>query len=287
MTKNNESGTDLEFICSLLLNGEVDNSAIVLTLGEFEQLYKLLVENLENRIPKTSIINLGNELFIQFSNISPQHFLIIGKNSFVSNDFRFLLSKNWFGINKKQKTFCGFIINEFKLNSIPLLLTITFSFIALVISNNYDIIATTSNLVMQGATIFLSIFLIFTITQNQILYKDIKLFQAGILQNFYQDDRHLATLSIFTIIATILNTLLADIFKNNCINIQIKNVEINPQWILAFTTSILIASLLNSFLAVKNYYLFRTKDVIERDLVSEIFHNEFKSNYKSDDNLAN
>jgi hypothetical protein len=137
----------------------------------------------------------------------------------------------------------------------------------------YDLMA---ELIVSSATVFLSIFLIFTVTQNQVLHSDRKMFESGILQRYYADDRHLAIMAVLTIFFAIASAMMAKISQQPPIkNWSIQQVVLlDRHVVLGFVYGVSLVFLFDTFLSIVNYYLGRTRDLVERDIVGYILHED-------------
>jgi hypothetical protein len=266
---------EINDICVKLLNNEIGVRALDVSLEEFQNIYSTFV-NLTKTIPTVTLVNANDVIVAQFSTISPQHFDIICKYTLFEKEFEFIQKKNWFGPKIPPENFGTFIGKEIKLNGIKLLFVaiLGFSLLYWVDNNNlYELLVT---LLIQSSTLFLSIYMIFTVSQSKSLYKDVSLFTNGVLQKYYRDDKNITQLGIFTIVMTVLTSILIYLFS------KLESL-ISQQWVIYFSriskatlTTIIIILLFNTFFTITNYYLERNKDIMERDIVSEILHKQYE-----------
>ncbi|MCB8927902.1 MAG: hypothetical protein H6652_19995 [Ardenticatenaceae bacterium] len=266
----------IQSICRKLLNNEYNPIALqISSIDEFQRFYSTFV-NLTKSIPNVSFVNLETIVKAQFSDISPQHFDILTDKPLTENDFSFAEKKVWYGADSNIQGFGRFLTTEFKENWQKITPIFFLSFILLYLANSdtlYEVIAT---LLIQSGTVFLSVFLIFTVSQSHILQQDRSLFQSGILQKYYSDDRNVILMGILTIALTFFSQMLIE-------NISFITSSTATDWVLvlgrllkSFSASIVISILFNTFFIVANYYLDRTRDVLERDLASELLHEDYQ-----------
>lgn len=283
MKRMNKPDSDLRDVCIRLLNREYDETAYSLSIEEFRRLYAMITAMRENRVPLASIVNLGREAIIQFSDISPQHFLVTGNAPLSEDGFGFVLSKLWYGPREKTQSFPSFFRSEILLNGLPLLSIFLFSFGLLWATHDdglYDLIST---LLIQAATVFLSIYLIFTVTQNQTLQSDRRLFEKGILQKYYADDRNITLLAILTIALTFINTMFVHLSQAYNLGFRVGDFTFDRYLWVGLTTAFTISLLFDTFLSVVNYYLERARAVLERNMVATVLHEDFEKHYNKAD----
>ncbi len=132
-----------------------------------------------------------------------------------------------------------------------------------------------TSLLITSSTVFLTIYLIFTVAQSQALQKDRQLFEQGVLQKYYRDDRNVTLLAILTIVLIFLNSTLLAIASQSIATTNLWYMQLSLRSGKAISTALVITLLIHSFFTVADYYLQRTRDVTERDLVARIFHEDF------------
>jgi hypothetical protein len=266
---------EINEICNRLLNKEIGIRALDVTLEEFQRFYSTFV-NLTKTIPTVTLVNANDVIVAQFSTISPQHFDIICKHPLLEKEFEFIQKKNWFGPKSPPEGFGTFIWKEIKLNGIKFLFVALVSFILLYWVNSNNLYELLVSLLIQSSTLFLSIYMIFTVSQSKSLYKDVLLFTNGVLQKYYRDDKNITQLGILTIVLTVLTSILIFLFS------KLESL-LSEQWVTnisrvskATLTTIVIILLFNTFFTITNYYLERNKDIVERDIVSDILNREYE-----------
>jgi len=270
-----KSQDEIENICNNLVNGYLGETAITVSLDEFQKFYTT-IGHITKIVPKISFVNLESTVVAQFSNISPQHFNIIGKKPLTEENFHFVSEKHWHGRRDVPQRFLEFIWAEFLQNKGKLLTIFFVSILLLFLANSdslYDLIST---FLIQSTTVFLSLYIIFTVAQNQTLFQDLSLFRRGILQKYYTDDRNVTLLGILTIAMTFLSSGI--VYLANVYNELIQKIwfEILSRAFKAFSTALVITLLFDTFLTVANYYLYRNRDVIERNITSNLLDADYK-----------
>ncbi|WP_420628774.1 hypothetical protein [Candidatus Leptofilum sp.] len=274
MTTRNSN--QIQSICRKLLNNEYSPVALQLSsIDEFQRFYSTFV-NLTKNIPNVAFVNLETIVKAQFSDISPQHFDILTDKPLSEKDFSFAEKKTWYGANSNLQGFGQFLVSEIRENWQKIAPIFLLSFLLLALANSdtlYDIVAT---LLIQSGTVFLSVFLIFTVSQSHILHRDKSLFQSGILQKYYSDDRNVILMGILTIALTFFSQMLIENISNFTSSTNIDWVIIFGRLLKGLSASLVISLLFNTFFIVANYYLDRTRDVLERDLASELLHEDYQ-----------
>ncbi len=283
MKITSKSDEYLAELATSLVNRQINKNALTFSLKDIQRMYVILTQMLENHPPQISIVSIGENVYFQFSEISPQHFLIEDSNGLSENDFAFIPNKNWFGPQEQSKGVIQFFREELSSNW-WLIIVLFLLFIIMLFTHDNDLYIKISELVLQATTVFLSIYLIFTVSQNQIIATDKKLFIQGIVYKFYSDDRYLAIEAIFTIVLSLSNTILVHFL----VSLQFTYFLFRPDfllvkdYILALTSSFLVILMVDTFLSVTNYFFFRTKHILDRNMASDILHDEFQKYEKHD-----
>jgi hypothetical protein len=259
-----------------LLQHRINERAVILDLAEFQKLYGFIIE-MAKHVPQLSLVKtLSSEVFAQFSDISPQHFIIVNSEALSPESFRFASSIKWHGAVKRPQRFWEFLAAELRDNFAKLSVVLIASVILLFLADSsalYELVAT---LLIQSGTVFLSIYLIFTVSQNLRLAEDRDLFETGVTQRYFRDDRNITFLGILTIALTFFNSMFISVLDS--MPIASPEIGVLLRAGSALTTSVVVVLLFDCFLVVSSYYLGRTMDVVERDVVSDILHDDFKIN---------
>lgn len=271
----------LEAICTHLLGGEIGNDAVELEFEEFKRLYATMTR-LRASAPRLTLVKtLGNEVFAQFSDIAPQHFIITDRQPLTPERFGLVPNLVWYGEQKRPLTFIRFLGKELRRNLWPLLGVFIGSAVLMFAANSPSLYELMATLLIQSGTVFLSIYLIFTVSQSHRLAEDKRLFKVGITERYFRDDRNVTLLAILTIAITFISSMFVSLLDTNWW-VTIFRAPVLTAVLKAVSTAIAIAFLFDSFLTVAGYYLGRTMDVVERDVISEILHQDFEQTYYKD-----
>ncbi len=114
----------LRNICQNLLQRGYGHEAYDLTFDEFQRLYGIMIEMRDGQVPVLSVVNLESEIFAQFSDVAPQHFLIKSPRPISRKSFGFVSNLLWHGTENMPESFGSFLIQEVKQNAkkiIPIL----------------------------------------------------------------------------------------------------------------------------------------------------------------------
>jgi len=269
---------EIENICKRLLSGELGKRSIPVSLEEFQRFYSSFV-NIKKVSPLVSLVNLEDRVIGQFYDISPQHFEITSKESLLADDFDFIQEVKWYGGNKKPERFISFLWRELKQNFFKLLIVAVISISILFYADSLPLYELIISLLIQSSTVFLGLYIIFTVSQSQSLYSDLQLFISGVLHRYYRDDRNITLLGILTVSFTFLNSGILYLLLGYEPNLYIRFGKA-----LFLTVNIIL--LFDTFLTVANYYLERNRDILERNIVSEILHDDYQEFVKKQDGTA-
>lgn len=287
MTKMTRTDEDIEKICRQLINGQYNKRAFEVNPDEFQRFYTTLI-HLRKLNPIVSFVNLDNLVVAQFSDISPQHFDIFRIKTLTEKDFGYVVNKHWYGATNKQNGFLKFLVQELTHNwgKLLIIFLISFALLGLVNSDHfYELIGT---FLIQSGTIFLSLYIIFTVSQSQTLYHDMTLFKSGVLQKYYSDDKNITILGILTIGLIFFSSGIVALLTHYKELINISWVILTARIIKAFLFGFAITLLFDTFFTVATYYLERNRDVIERDLIADLLDEEFTQFSKpKNENLNN
>ena len=262
-----------------LLNGPVD-----LTLKEFRRFYEYFIEINERRVPRVIAIHLGDHIQIVFPDHSRQEIIIApdDKRSIVREDLNFITIIDWKGAKGPETSFIRFLVDEIRISKWRIGLMFFTSLVLIIVGSpspsNLDLI---NSLLIQASTVFLSIYLIFTVSQSERLSSDRKLFERGTFHKYYSDDKHITSFAILTIALAFINTLI--VHWTWFVQRSGTNFTETGRWVIGITTSIVVVMLFHTFFIVGDYYLERTRDIAERQHLGSIFHDEYMKSRKTDD----
>lgn len=187
-------------IAEQIANGReiLPDSAVRLTLPEFKNLYVEIVNQLGNRNPYVVLIFLNDQVMAMFPQYSGQRIQIMHskEKQLQAADFEFVIYKQLHGVRNKLQSFRAFLGTEIRLYWKWLMLSFTLSALGLHFTGSESTYSLLSGLLIQSATVFVSIFLIFTVTQSALIQQDVSLFRSGLLHKYRRDDRNVAILGI-------------------------------------------------------------------------------------------
>jgi hypothetical protein len=247
------------------------DQALQLTLPEFKNVYIEMVHQLGNRNPYVVLLFFVDEVLATFPQYSLQQFRVPQQRGkfLTPSDFDFIIHRQVYGLQKEPPSFWKFIVGEFRLYWKWLSLVFIISFIGLHFSGAQNTYSVLSGLLIQSATVFVSIFLIFTVTQSALIQQDLTLFRQGLLHRYRRDDRNVAILGILVIGSVIFNNMFVNLPYELKVFIEGYKLDLYNFW-GAISTSIVITLLIDAFISVVGYYLERSQDVVDRDLARKI-----------------
>lgn len=266
----------LKGICHHLVQGEIGHEAVMLNPDEFQRLYRIMVDMRGGKVPVLSIVNLQSSMVAQFSDVAPQHFLITGTSKLSRRSFGFMSNLVWHGPESRSQSFFGFVLEELRQSFVRLLFVFLASTIALYVADSDSLYEQLTSLLITSATVFLTIYLIFTVAQSQTLQGDRSLFEKGVIQRYYQDDRHVTLIAILTIALVFANSAFLTLATKYQLSIYLGQLQVNSSFWKAISTALVVTLLFYAFFTVVDYYLERSRDVAERNVVSDILHDDFK-----------
>lgn len=260
--------------------------AVNSSFAEFHDLYTQVVRHLSNKNPYTVLIYLPEEVVIQFPQQSEQQFIISRTEGryLVADDFNFIMHRKEYGDSGKPVSFLSFLWSELQSYWVWLSLTFFISLVSLHFAGSPETYSLLSGLLIQSATVFVSVFLIFTVTQSSILQSDVSLFRGGTLHRYRRADRNVAILGIITIVLIILNSMFVSLDKDTLaksLDVFVFGFKLTLfNFWGAITTSIIITLLIDAFISVVGYYLERSQDVVDRDLMLKVLAMESERTQK-------
>ncbi len=266
---------ELTEICDQLRHGVLAEDPIILSIEEFSRLYEISIIRNDRQIPSIVLVNLGDQAHLLFPEWSRQEIIVESRTQIGREDFAFLSVVDWRGSDTRAPNFAEFLVQEIWHNKLRTgILYFTAFSTLLAIGPSLDTLDLVNTLLIQASTVFLSIYLIFIVSQSGRLSSDKKLFDSGILHKYYSDDRNVTRFAILTIAVVFGNTVLvhAPILGRT---LQNPLADAPGRWVAAFSTAIAMTMLFHTFFIVADYYLGRTRDLAEREHVGHTFHEEY------------
>jgi hypothetical protein len=249
-----------EEIYNALIKNKDLEKVVTLTYEELIDLYKNYKKFRETKV---IIVEMINSYFIKFPQISNMQIRIEKKDE-EKIDFKIFSNQEKIIPYNLSKTFFKFIINEFKINKIILLLlSITIISIMSFLKINIDFIYDINKIYVTVMTIFITIFLVFTTSNTFSNYGKGELNSQAFINGWFyerlENDKHIVKLAFFSLFSTLINLMiLASNLKGISQYYYTLNILKNP-----LTTSILWwRLLLGLILTIINFnilvILFRT-----------------------------
>jgi len=202
----------------------------------------------------------------------------------VEKDFDFAsLNAEFYG-SKTHMSFRSFLAEEISMNWFPLLLTLLASWGAfqfLLDPANTDTLQKVNELLLTSATLYLGIFLLFTVSQNVNLIKDPLFFRQGLTQRFFRIDQLLASLAVGVLCISILNVVLLDVVSSVTLPLFGKTLPL-PYIIASLLTAVGVTILVDCFLALIGYYFRRIRYTLETELAKELLDEIMEERNKED-----
>ena len=249
-------------------------------LSHLRSQFKTVYTDIQKRTggTPTHILLNGNWAMVQFSSlcnhrirILPDRFLkwVKIKRALDDKDFDFaLLHAEYFG-ERKHLTFLKFLGEELSTNWLSLIFTFIFGligFYALVNSpTGKDAIEKISETLLTATMLFLSVFILFTVSQNSEIIKDQYLFRKGLTHRFFRVDGFLTVLAVFSMLLCISVIMLLNVSSDIKLLGFTVNL-LNVQHVIPLLSAMALTLLVDCFLSLLNYYFQRIRNVIETDL---------------------
>jgi len=280
-----------------ILAGEPLDSDESLLLDEFADLYHKISEQ-SGVTQQIDIILQNDRAIVQFTSLSPgrSRVYVVSNHRLSEQDFSRIIHNPVFhgdvlSTSIKQR------IGEERTNLlISFGLGLFFSIVLFVLGNSgaadyghyladpdslpavgkiVDFITQINEMLLTGATLFLSIFLVFTVAQSSKLQEDIRLFDSGMLHKFERDDRLVALVALTSLLLSILNVAvlgLPEPFDMATWRIGGYIITVNKLSLVSpLMTGLAIAALTFCFLSLL-YYLKRTMLITNRDMSIKVLN---------------
>jgi len=284
------SGKDTQFdepttVLSEILSSDRHRAGFTLSIQGFREVY-FDIQKIHPGTPVDIVLN-GDWAMAQFTRISNQRIRIFPTSTIMSHIYNSrLLSEDDFDFASLHATFYGarrplsffsFLREEFASHPFIILVVFSVSFlIFFLIADNINTakLIPINELIITSATLFLSIFLLFTVSQNIEKLHNLSFFANGLTYRFFAIDRYVAILALLALLTSFLNVVLVLISPDQKWTIFSHEIQTPDSFILsiltALLTSIATTLLVDSFLALVNYYFFRVRYLIEQELTRQL-----------------
>ena len=246
-----------------------------ISLDEFRELYRVVVRMCEennNKIGETRILLLTESAIVRFS-IAPNIIFQINHDKNLSKkDFDIVISPVIEG-NIRPISWGSFVWTEFRHGWwIFLLVSIVFYFFFYK-ESNFSGISTINQLLVDATSLFISIFVLFTISQNRDLLTNKELVRKGFTHQLMQNDYFITSLAITSLICTFTSSSILAQTNPSIINIPFLNKSFQVGFIAIFLTHVAMLFLLDCFISVTRYYLKVIRTAIEGQMYVELMGN--------------
>lgn len=136
-----------------------------------------------------------------------------------------------------------------------------------------DAITSINEMLLTSTTLFLSIFLVFTVAQSSKLQEDSRLFDNGLLHKFERDDRLVAIVALISLVLSITNVVVLSLPMHWQIaswTVTGYGITLNKLSLISpLMTGLTVATLVFCFLSLL-YYLKRMMLITNRDMSKKV-----------------
>jgi hypothetical protein len=258
-----------------------------LKLSECREVYQQIEKRVGNT-PVDIVLN-GDWAMVQFSRLCNHRIRVIQdpptglisrivrRTGLSERDFEFASLHTQFYGARIHLSFLCFLREEMSTNWLPLvptmiILWVLFQFVLGTASTGAsDALEKVNELVLTATTLYLSIFLLFTISQNIDLVRDPHLFRNGLTHRFFRVDQFLAFLAVVVLCISILNVIILNISYPVSLRVWGWILTLPNLTVVApFLTAAGVTILVDCFLALIGYYFRRVRYVVERELTKNL-----------------
>ncbi|HSA83721.1 MAG TPA: hypothetical protein VLF20_02435, partial [Patescibacteria group bacterium] len=165
--------------------------------------------------PPVNIVKVRKIIYLSCKNLSKIQFKIEDENDI--RKFQFVIKNNFIDLDKYKNTIFSFIFFEFfqgqnKLKKLirffeTLLPLVVLNFFIIEFSTNQTI-QTAFSALLTALSIFVAVFALFTVNNNNWERKQLLLFRNGKLPYYFSVDRNITILGIFAIIFSLLGIII-------------------------------------------------------------------------------
>lgn len=266
---------NIHSIAASIASGSAKGSFGPLSLAEFKLLYQRL-DSLNDEKSETAILLLTERALVKFST-APNAMVLVQGNNLSPRDFEIVLRGRFSG-NVKPITLRSFVWTELRNNG---LLLVPFGIIlwALLCRNpEYAAVVTLNQMIVDAIAVFVSIFVLFTISQNREPHSTKHFIQIGYTHRLIQNDNFITYTAILSLVLAILSVaMLGDVASNPGIQFGIPYLN----WVVAirewapWLTLLALILLLDCFLSITRYYLRMARAEMEARMYQQIMgHSE-------------
>jgi hypothetical protein len=302
-TAVDETRQEITRISETILAGNLQDSAVSLSLDEFAALYHEIGERVRGK-QRIDIVLHDDRAIVQFTNLSPsnQRVYIVSDRRLTKEDFSRIVPNPVFhgdilevsGRQRLEEELPNLILSS----CIGLFFGVVLFLLGNSVAANYgsylvnpdsfplvervvDFLAQINEMLLTSSTLFLSIFLVFTVAQSARLQEDTQLFDSGLLHKFERDDRLIALVALVSLLFTLLNIAILGI----PVVLTVARWQITGAYTLTLNKISLVVPLITMasvvaltfcFLSLR-YYLKRIMLITNRDMSKKVLNLAQKS----------
>ena len=283
---------------------EMGEGYVELTIEQFRDFYHKIINRKVLNDCTVFAVFIEDRILIRFPEKSDVKFVIRknqeGTGFFSEKDMDFIANLEPMGTYEGEYKFINFLKKEIRLNQWILIGLFFVSFALFYIASNVDMLRKVNELILASITIFISIFLLFAISQGK--YKnEFKFMKSDILYKFFQNDKYIAKLAIILIFLSITTVAFSYVDLNQILSQNAEDIRLSggnvsettsPRlsesygtnyyiiFFLSISTSFSIVMLAICYLSISQYYFDRMK-FIRLLPASEELLNDRLQKYKS------
>ncbi len=271
-----KSENELMRICQFIRSGALGEAPIIMNLDDARHFFDIFIQANDRKIPEVVAVNVGDQAFLLFPEWSRQEIVVESPRALVPEDFAFVPNLDWRGATDRPQRFFHFVSQEFLANKLRTTAIFIISFAVLaVVGDSVSTLDLLNTLLIEASTVFLTIYLIFTVSQSERLSNDPKLFDRGILYKYHYDDKNVTKFAILNIALVFANTLFVHAPGiEGSLSAPLQSSV--ARWLVSSTTALVMTMLFQTFFIVAEYYLERTRDLAERQHIGRILHEEYR-----------
>ena len=254
---------------------DAGRGVIELTLDEFKDIYDKIINRRILNDPPVFAVFIEDRVFIAFPEKLDVRFVIKREKGFFSkDDLNFVHNLEPMGTYKGELKFSAFLKKEFKLNWLKIISLFFPTFLLFSISGAVSMLQRVNEMILASATIFISIFLLFVISQRE-LKNESKLMRDGIPYEFMQNDKYVATMAIIAIFLSMITMAFSYFDLSYLINLKSFTIDL-MFFFLSFLTSFTLVILAICYISIVQYYFERVKFLRLLPASQEILNDRLK-----------
>jgi hypothetical protein len=264
----------LRILAEAILSDHLVGSSPTLSLEQFKHLYRHLEKIARERgtyIGEPEILLLTGEALIRFP-VAPNYVVYVAakRRSLTPKDFEIVLEAKPEGNIRPITTF-AFIWTELRRNGIVLLLIGVTLSLLLRFDDDLSITTTINQMLVEANALFISIFVLFTVSQNRDHLVVRELSRRGLIHQLMQNDKYIALLSVSSLLMAFVSTTAVSIGRSASpfVTIPLVNITLNLHFWSRAVTAISLVLLVDCFLSIINYYVRVMTKTIETKMINE------------------